>query len=85
MARRAAEPAERGPRLPSRLVRFVEADWTDAGDDEDPMVQDWGLLRTRQILARGRWSTARRAYVDAHGITLRDLPRASRVVSSEDG
>lgn len=77
MARRVPTP-DAPPEHPEWVSLFVEADWADPADGEDArwleLVHVCGPDRTREILASGRWSDARRAYTDEVGLRLRDLP-----------
>lgn len=77
MARRAPTP-DAPPEHPEWVSRFVVADWSTPSDDEGEwwleLVGWCGPDRTREILANGRWSHARRSYAGKVGLRLRDLP-----------
>lgn len=79
MARR-ARPVETDAHedagLPRWLLTYVQSEWEHPDDAEKvaAMARDWGSEAfARRICADNRHSAARRAWADAHGITLKEL------------
>ena len=83
---RKSTDATTGEDLPPSLARFTFGDWHDPSDVV--AVEGHGLQSGTKVApetdravavvsaARGRWSDARRAWADGHGLDWRKLPAA---------